>query len=140
MIVRKKYGLLTERQLEILRLRREGLNYKAIAKRLRTTPENIMILEKRAKKNIEAAKATLEFACSLGGGKIIELKPGTRMVDIPRIVLDEADKIGLKLKADFIRIYNEIRFKVGVKSARGTLKKPIVIYLLPNGDIWVEAK
>ena len=45
--MRKKYGLLTERQLEILRLRREGLNYKAIAKKLKTTPENIMILEKR---------------------------------------------------------------------------------------------
>ena len=136
--MRRTYGLLTERQLEILRLRRRGLSYSEVAKKLKTTPENIMILEKRAKRNIELAKTTLEFACSEGGGGRVELKPGTRMVDIPRIVMDEADRIGLKLRADFVRIYNEIRFKIG--RTTGVLKKPIVIYLLPNGDIWVEVR
>lgn len=136
--MRRTYGLLTERQLEVLQLRRRGLSYAEIAEKLGTTPENIMILEKRAMRNIELAKATLEFACSGGGGARIELKPGTRMVDIPRIVMDEADKIGLKLKADFVRIYNEIRFKVG--RTTGTLKRPVFVHLLPNGDIWVEAK
>lgn len=136
--MRRTYGLLTERQIEVLQLRRRGLSYTEIAKKLKTTPENIMILEKRAKRNIELAKATLEFACSKGGGTRIELKPGTRMVDIPRMVMDEADRIGLKLKADFVRIYNEIRFKVG--RTTGVLKRPIIVYLLPNGDIWVETK
>lgn len=135
--MKKAYGLLTERQLEILRLRRQGLSHKEIAEKLHTTRENIMILEKRALRNIELAKATLEFASSLGGG-VVNLEPGTRMVDIPRIVMDEADKMGLKLKADFVRIYNEIRFKVGRNKATGVLRKPIKIYLLPNGDIWVE--
>lgn len=136
--MRRAYGLLTERQLEVLQLRRRGLSYTEIAKKLKTTPENIMILEKRAKRNIELAKATLEFACSEGGGARIELKPGTRMVDIPRIVIDEADRIGLKLRADFVRIYNEIRFKVG--RTTGVLQRPVIVYLLPNGDIWVETR
>ena len=136
--MRRTYGLLTERQLEVLQLRRRGLSYAEIAKKLKTTPENIMILEKRTKRNIELAKATLEFACTEGGGARIELEPGTRMVDIPRMIMDEADRIGLKLKADFVRIYNEIRFKVG--RTTGTLRRPVVVYLLPNGDIWVETR
>ena len=134
----KRYGLLTERQLEVLRLRRSGLTHREIAERFGTSRENVVILEKRALRKLELAKATLKFAASLGYGGEVRLKPGMKMVDIPRVILDEADRIGLKLRVNFTRIYDEIRFRAGAEPRRGVLGKPVTVYLLPDGDIWVE--
>lgn len=136
----KRYGFLTERQLEVLRLRREGLTHREIAEKLGTSRENVVMLEKRAIRKLELAKATLRFASTLGHCGKVELNPGTRMVDIPRKVLDEADKIRLKLRVNFTRIYDEIRYRAGASSQGGILRKPVTIYLLPDGDIWVECE
>jgi len=134
------YGLLTERQLKILKMRRDGLTHSQIASKLGTSRENIFIIEKRASRNLDRAKETLELASELGGGGKVELQAGTRMIDVPRIVVDEADRMGLKLRADFTRLYNEIRFKAKKHVSGTVLKKPVTILLLPNGDIWVQAE
>ena len=67
----------------------------------------------------------------------VEIKPGTHLVAVPSLVIDKADNVGIKLRADFIRIYNETRFKARecVKGPR--VIKPITILIQKNGDIEV---
>ena len=62
------------------------------------------------------------------------------MVDIPRLVIDAADKANVKLRADFTRVYNEIRFKAP-GCVKGTkVVRPITVLILKDGDIEVIPK
>lgn len=134
----KKIGLLTERQIEVLKLRAQGLTQEEVAKRLNTTRENVSILEKRAYRNIKLARETLAAIKNFGIAVSVVIKPGTHLVDVPRIVLDKADEANIKVKANFTRIYDEIRFKAADKVKRTKVIRPITVKILPNGDFTVE--
>lgn len=137
-MTRRKYGLLTEEQYKVLKLRIQGLTQKKIAEILKTSRENVAVIERRAKRNIMLAEETLKAYKELLATAKVEIKEGTHLVDVPRIVINAADKVGVKLKANFTRIYDEIRFKAG-ECVKGTyVVKPIVIFIYRNGDVEVS--
>ncbi len=138
--VRKKTvrGFLTERQLEVLKLRAEGLSQEEVARRIGTSRANVAILEARARSNISKARATLAALKTFGITFQAVIKPGTHMVDIPRTVLDRADEANIKVKGNFLGIIEQIRFKARGKLRRGRVVKPIVVTILPDGDFLVE--
>ncbi|MCD6480396.1 Tfx family DNA-binding protein [Candidatus Bathyarchaeota archaeon] len=136
-MVRRRYGLLTPTQFEVLRLRLEGLSQEEVAERLGTTRQNISIIERRAKRNLRLAEETLRAYRELVAASSVEVPPETHLVDIPRMVIDAADEAGVKLRANFTRIYDEIRFKAG-KCVRGVKTiKPLKILIFKDGDIEV---
>jgi len=139
-MVRRRYGLLTPSQFEVLRLRLSGLSQEEVAKRLRTTRQNISTIERRAKRNLRLAEETLRAYRGLTAVSSVEVPSGTHLVDVPRLVIDAADEAGVKLRANFTRIYDEIRFKAsecvrGVKTVR-----PLRILILKDGDIEVVSE
>jgi Tfx family DNA-binding protein len=134
----KLYGLLTKRQLEVLRFRAQGLSQKEIAEKLNTSRENITIIERRANKNIQLAKSTLIALKTFGISSIIEVKSGTHLVDIPRIVLNKADEENIRIKANFSQIYDEIKLKVPDRIKRTKVHKDIIIRILPSGEFYIE--
>jgi len=69
----------------------------------------------------------------------VELKTGTHLVDVPRMLVDAADKAGVKIMVDFAIVYKEIRSEAG-DSIRGTrVMKPISLHILRDGKIDVES-
>ena len=134
---RRKYGLLTELQYKVLKLRLQGLTQNEIAKILGTSRENVSVLEKRAWENIELARVTLNIYKELIAKAKLTILPNTHLVDVPRMVINEADKVKVKLRANFTRIYDELRFKAKncIKGTR--IVKPITILILDDGDIEV---
>ncbi|MFN3621851.1 MAG: Tfx family DNA-binding protein [Nitrososphaerales archaeon] len=137
-MVIKKMGLLTERQIEVLKLRAQGLTQEEVAKKLQTSRENVTILEKRAYQNIKIAKETLAALKTFGVSTTVVIKPGTHLVDVPRIILDKADEANIKVRANFTRIFDEIRFKASDKVKRSRVTRQITVKILPNGDFTVE--
>lgn len=134
---RRKYGLLTEEQYKVLQLRIRGYTQREIAEILGTSRENVAIVEKRAMRNIRLAEETLNIYKSLLAVAKVTIKPGTHLIEVPKIIVEAADKADVKLKANFTRIYDEIRFKAG-KNVRGTrVIKPITVLIFRNGDISV---
>jgi Tfx family DNA-binding protein len=134
-MVRKRWGLLTKSQIDVLKLRHAGLTQEEIAKKFNTTRQNIAILEKRGKRNLKLAEETIREYRKITSAASAKVEPGTHMVDIPRLVIDAADKAKVKLRADFTRIYNEIRFKAP-ECVKGTrVIKPIAVLILEDGDI-----
>lgn len=131
---RERYGCLTKKQIEVLKLRRKGLTHEEIARILNTTRENIVILEKRALKNLKLARETLEYAAALTG-VLIRVPRGTRVVDLPRIIVDRADQAGIKLKMSFSLLFDEISIKSREYTDRGVLVKDLNVYLLPDGNL-----
>lgn len=134
-MIRKRYGLLTKSQMDVLRLRHAGLTQKEIAKKFNTTRQNIAMIEKRGKRNLKLAEETIREYAKITTMTSVKVRPGTHMVDIPRLVIDAADRANVKLKADFTRVYNEIRFKAP-GCVKGTkVVRPITVLILKDGDI-----
>lgn len=132
------YGLLTKRQLEVLMLRAKGLTQEAVARRLKTTRENVAIIEKRALRNVEKAKDTLNALKTFGVSLVVKIKPKTHVVDIPRIIFEKADEANIKIRANYMQVYEDVRFKAREKVKHTRVAKPITIRILKDGDYIVE--
>ncbi len=128
--------LLSTRQIEILKLRKQGLTQKDIAGRLKTTRENINILESRAHRNIKRALATLEILEKLGLSIRVSVDTGTNILDIPKIILDAADKAGIKVNCDCVDILENI--KLHGKIVKKKVIKPLTVTIFTDGNLTVE--
>ena len=135
---RRKYGLLTEKQYLVLKLRLLGKTQEEIARILGTSRENVAIIEKKARENIELALRTVKIYKELLAAKVVILEPGTHLVRVPAQVIEAANSVGVKLKANFTRLYDEIRYKAGECISGVKVVKPIKILILKNGDFEVE--
>ncbi|MCI4462498.1 MAG: Tfx family DNA-binding protein [Thermogladius sp.] len=131
-----RYGFLTEKQFEVLKLRLQGLTQAEVASRLGMSRSAVAIAEKRALRKIKLCEETLRVYRELNAVRILVFDEGTRLVDIPGVIMSEADKVGLKLRASFDYIFGLIRFK-----ARGgypRLRKRIRVFLMRDGGVDVE--
>jgi len=89
---------LTDRQWEVIRMRANGLTQAEVAQKLKTTRENISIIEHRAHDKITAAKATLEALQELETTKEVLLPSGTSIFEAVSLIVLRGDILGIKLK------------------------------------------
>jgi Tfx family DNA-binding protein len=96
--------VLTQRQWQVIRLRATGLTQSQVAKRLRTTRENVSIIEHRAHENLRSARATLEALEQLSDSRELVLPSGTSIFEATSMILHRGDilRVKLKLSADSI--------------------------------------
>jgi Tfx family DNA-binding protein len=135
---RNRQGLLTEEQLKVLGCRLDGQKQEEIAGRLGTTRQNVSLIERRARGNLEKAEATLKAYRRLRTAATVELKSNTHLVDVPRMLIDVADEAGVKITIDFALVYKELRDEAR-DSIQGTrIVKPVLLHILKGGKIDVE--
>ncbi|HNT72874.1 MAG TPA: Tfx family DNA-binding protein [Methanothrix sp.] len=115
-------GLLTRRQVAVLKLRRQGLSQQEVAEILGTTRSNVSILEKRALQNVFRARATLREWTMIHAPISITVPAGTDLFDLPGLVFQEADRAGIKLEIGSVDIVVQIREK-----APEALRKRVVV-------------
>ncbi|HTY90447.1 MAG TPA: Tfx family DNA-binding protein [Methanocella sp.] len=96
----EKNMLLTEKQIEILRMKKRGMSQADIARALKTTRGNICIIENTALKNIEKAKNTIKFYRAMEAPIWLTIPGGTDLYDIPGKVFKAADKKRIKITVD----------------------------------------
>ena len=134
---RNRTGLFTASQLRVMILRQQGLTQEEVAARLGTTRQNISIMERRAHRNLQLARETVLAYERLTSRAIVVLEPGTHRIDVPRLVVNEADRAGVRLRANFTRIYDEIHFRAGQCLSGTEVKSPITVFIFADGDIKV---
>lgn len=127
-------SFLSERQMEVLRLRGKGITQGEVARFLGTTRENISITEGRALKNVERARRTLEEFEMLDP-VVIEVEEGTDLFSIPGTVLRAGDRHGIKVLYDKTSLVGSIRRHAGPKIAGNKVVQPFAIYLLRGGRV-----
>jgi len=100
-----------------MRLRSEGLTQAQVAKKLRTTRENVTILEHRAHENLKAAKATLSAVDELSGSKQLVIPSGTSIFEATSMILRKADvlRVKVKMNADSILALLRARRKGSIR-------------------------
>jgi Tfx family DNA-binding protein len=136
--MRKNTNLLTDRQIQVLKLRSRGITQERVARQLKTTRENVSILESRARRNIKKAKATIEILEDLGMATRITIKPETPVLEISKIILKKADDANVRLQLDCIDLLEKIKMKAKNKIKAKKVVQPISVVLLPYGDLLVE--
>jgi len=100
MRVDEKDLFLTDKQIEVLRLKKKGMSQADIARYMKTTRGNICIIENTARKNIEKAKNTLKFYRAIEAPIWLTIPGGTDLYDIPEKVFKAADKKRIKIPVD----------------------------------------
>jgi Tfx family DNA-binding protein len=130
-------GLLSARQVEVLKRRRRGMTLEAIAARLRSTRQNVAQLEKRARRNVLLAERTLHAHDRAVCAGALTIPAGTRKVDIPGLVLTEGDRRKVHVGANFMSLYYDLNNKVPECLSRTHVVAPIEIFILADGRLAV---
>jgi len=94
-----------------MRLRSMGLTQARVAKRLRTTRENVTIIEHRAHENLRAAKATIAAIEQLSGSKELLIPSGVSIFEATSMILRRADTLRIKVKMNADSILATLRTK-----------------------------
>jgi len=129
----RKYGLFTDLQIKVLIGRSRGLTLREIAKILNTSHQNISIAEKRAYDNLENAKRTILTYYIIGSPVRIIIDKDTHLMDVPKIIVNECDKKGLRLRSDFTLIYKLIRFNASECISGSRIINPILVIVDETG-------
>jgi len=131
-------SLLTERQLEVLKLRQQGLSQADVAERFGTTRSNISILERRAHDNIERAKHTLQQWMMIRAPISLKVREGTDVFDLPKMIFEAADKKSLQLPTTSLDIIVQLRRKAPQLFRRRAIMKDVEIFVTEEGEILIQ--
>jgi len=89
-----KDGLLTDRQKEVLRYRKQGLTQQQIADIINTSKANVCTIEKSAMENIRRARETLEFLYTLDATHLCTIPAGTDLLEVGSIITGKQRSLG----------------------------------------------
>ncbi|HEQ78542.1 MAG TPA: Tfx family DNA-binding protein [Euryarchaeota archaeon] len=129
---------LTPMQIKILELRAKGYTQAAIAGMMGTTRANISITEKRARKNVEKAKATLDLFRKIGSPMVVEIKDGEDIFNVPKEVFSCATRCNIKVKENTLSLIDKIKRRVPDKILGRVVKEKIEITILKDGGVIIE--
>jgi len=129
--------VLTRRQWQVLRLRSIGLTQTQVARRLRTTRENISIIEHRAHENLMAAKATLNAVEHLSESNELVIPSGTSIFEATSMILRRGDTLRIKVKMSADSILAALRSKRKGRIRGHHLIAPIRIKINNDGTLLI---
>lgn len=131
-------SLLTERQLQVLQLRKEGRSQAEVADILGTTRSNVSILEKRAHQNIHRAEQTLRQWMMIKAPISLKIKEGTDVFDLPKMIFDAADLRSIELPVTSLDIIVQLRRKSPQLFRKRAVLKDVDVYVTEDGELLVQ--
>jgi len=102
---------------------------------LGVSPQSLALTMKKALKNVELAEETVVFYKLVSSRVRILVKPKTSLSRIPKVVLEEADIAGVKVRADYSLIYRLVEYEAGECISDGLVTKPILVLIDREGFI-----
>lgn len=133
-----KDTLLTDRQREVLRYRKQGLTQQQIADIIGTSKANVCTIEKAALENINRARETILFLYSLDATFLCGIKAGIDLISVPSLIYKEAEKKGIKVKYDTINLLNHIRSAIPEKCRGRHVTNEFVVFINESGELYYE--
>jgi len=119
----------------VIKLRSTGLTQAQVAKRLRTSRENVTIIEHRAHQNLNAAKATLAAIEELSGSKELAIPSGVSIFEATSMILRRADVLRIKVKMNADSILASLRTNRRGRIRGHHLVKTIRVRIEPDGSL-----
>jgi len=130
--------LLTERQIEVLRLRFQGMSQQEVAENLGTTRSNVSILEKRAYQNISRARRTLERWKEIQAPISLRIPAGTDIFEVPSMIFKAADEKAIQLPVNSLEVIDQLRTKSPKLFKKRALLEDVQVYVTGSGELMAE--
>ena len=133
-----KLGLFTTEQYLVLKCRAMGFTQLETANSLSISRSNASMIESRARRKLESAKETLNAYELLLSNHSVFVEKGTRLKNVPSLVLNEGDRYGIHLKSnliDIIRLVQNFEPKVTVE---GVTTRDLKFDINPRGKVTLE--
>jgi Tfx family DNA-binding protein len=128
-------SFLTERQREIMRMRRNNMKKSEIAKILNITRQDVTILEKRAMINIEKAFNTIQMAYEEGLSVRVAIGKDTQILDAIKEILEAGNRKNIKIRSSIPEIFTLLKICHGTNIKNGIIQEGTEISILPDGSL-----
>jgi Tfx family DNA-binding protein len=128
--------VLTRRQEEILRLRARGLSQTAVSRMLRTTRENVALIERRVRRRAWRSLELLISYLRAVSATTVTLEKGVSVREAVRMVMGEADRSGVKLTVTSTELGEVIRV-LGLATDGERLGRRLYVFVGYNGNLTV---
>lgn len=126
---------LTERQVEVLTLRSDGLTQREIAERLGTSVANVSSVENAGRRNVESAKRTLVLAGLLRAPTRVSAEAGTDLRDLLDRIYDRADEAGTRVSYTEPELSTHLQAQLGPHLDGRELRRDVEIGISDDGDV-----
>ena len=131
-------SFLTERQREIMRMRKNNMKKSEIAKILNITRQDVTILEKRAMINIKKAFNTIQMAYEEGLSVRVAIGKGTQILDAIKEILAAGDQKNIKIRSSIPEVFTLLKICHGQNIKNGIIQEGTEVSILPDGSLNVR--
>lgn len=131
-------SFLTRRQAEVLLLREYGLKQTTIARRLGTSRANVSNVEASARENIAKARETVAFADLLTAPVRVTVPIGTDLYDVPAMVFDACDEVGVKVSHSAPDLMKRISDAAGEAIEGREVRERLSVSVTTDGTVRVR--
>jgi len=128
---------LTDRQVEVLELREQGLTQREVADRLGSTGSNVSAIERAAERNVEQARRTLQLIRTLRAPVRLTVEAGTTFDDLVDTVYARGDENGVKIAYCRPELYAHLFGQLESHTTRNRLATDVEVGLTRDGDVKV---
>jgi len=129
--------ILTERQVEVLELREQGLTQREVANRLGTTGSNVSAIERAAERNVDQARRTLGVIRTIRSPVRLTVEVGTTFDDLVDTVYERGDEDGVKIAYCRPELYAHLFGQLEGHTTQNRLDTAIEIGLTREGEVKV---
>lgn len=129
--------ILTERQVEVLELRREGHTQQEVAEKLGTTDANVSAIERAGKENIEKARRTLELIQTISSPVRIQIEQGTSFEAMVDHIYAKADETGTKLAYCRPELHSHLFGMLQDQAEQNDIVRAVEVGITREGDVKV---
>ena len=126
---------LTERQVQVLTLRSQGLTQREIADRLGTSVSNISSIETAARNNIHAARQTLNLARLLQTTVRFRAAAGPDLRDVVDTIYKQVDATGQKVNYTDPELATHLHSLLDTQLDGRKLTTTVTIGITNDGDV-----
>ncbi|MDY6960066.1 MAG: Tfx family DNA-binding protein [Halobacteriota archaeon] len=127
--------ILTEKQIEVLKLRAKGHTQEEIAKLSKTTKQNIHSIEKMALRNLKRAENTVNFMKLLKAPIWFSVDDNTDLETLARRIYKEANEADIHIKYDAISLLTKIREEAMDKVKHRLIIRGFEVGITNEGDV-----
>lgn len=128
---------LTERQVEVLELREEGLTQREIAERFETTDSNVSAVERAARENVAKARRTLELVRTMRSPGRVTVEAGTSFDEFVDRIYESGDETGIKVDYARPELYGHLYEELQAHTDGNELQTAVEVRLTSGGDVTV---
>ena len=127
--------VLTERQFEVLALRRDGLTQAEIADQFGTSVANVSSIESSARRNVARAHRTVEAVRWMRAIVRFHVSAGTHLRDVVERVYEAGDDAGVKVVYGDPELSTYLHVRLGDRLHDRRLTNDVEVGLTADGDI-----